>query len=310
MRFPFGLFMSVLLLSGCTTTSTSEVKVVVSTNILGDVVNEIVSCGGGSTDVLMPIGASAHDFSVSSQQVVAMTTADLVVLNGLGLESGLKKVINNVKAEGGRVLEVGEGVEPLEVSVDGEIEEHSHDHDHDHEHGEFDPHFWLDMAKMAKAALIIGQELSEITDTSNYEKCAEDLSDEILAKEASLIGELNQIPLEKRLLVVDHESFNYFASAYNFEVVGSLIPSISDNAQPSSDELAALVSLIQQRNITAIFVASENTKKLATALASEVGRPISVNTLYEGSLGEKDSDANTYLKMMEFNVKTIVKALS
>jgi len=306
MRFPFGLFVSVLLLSGCTTTSTSEVKVVVSTNILGDVVNEIVSCGGGSTDVLMPIGASAHDFSVSSQQVVAMTTADLVVLNGLGLESGLKKVINNVKAEGGRVLEVGEGVEPLEVSVEGEIEEHSHDH----EHGEFDPHFWLDMAKMAKAALIIGQELSEITDTSNYEKCAEDLSDEILAKEASLIGELNQIPLEKRLLVVDHESFNYFASAYNFEVVGSLIPSISDNAQPSSDELAALVSLIQQRNITAIFVASENTKKLATALASEVGRPISVNTLYEGSLGEKDSDANTYLKMMEFNVKTIVKALS
>jgi zinc/manganese transport system substrate-binding protein len=308
MRFPFGLFVSALLLSGCTTTSTSEVKVVVSTNILGDVVNEIVSCGGGSTDVLMPIGASAHDFSVSSQQVVAMTTADLVVLNGLGLESGLKKVINNVKAEGGRVLEVGEGVEPLEVSVDGEIQEHSHDHDH--EHGEFDPHFWLDMAKMAKAALIIGQELSEITDTSNYEICAEDLSDEILAKEASLIGELNQIPLEKRLLVVDHESFNYFASAYNFEVVGSLIPSISDNAQPSSDELAALVSLIQQRNITAIFVASENTKKLATALASEVGRPISVNTLYEGSLGAKDSDANTYLKMMEFNVKTIVKALS
>jgi zinc/manganese transport system substrate-binding protein len=284
------------------------VRVVVSTNILGDIVSEIISCGGGSTEVLMPIGASAHDFSVSSQQVVDMTTADLVVLNGLGLESGLKKVIDNVKAEGGRVFEVGEGVEPLEVSSAGVIEEHPHDRDH--EHGEFDPHFWLDMGKMAKAALLIGQELSKVTSDPNYEKCTQEVSEEILAKENSLIEKLNQIPEEKRLLVVDHESFNYFAAAYDFEVVGSLIPSISDNAQPSSDELAALITLIQEKNITAIFVGSENTKKLATALTTEMGRPIAVSTLYEGSLGTKESVASTYLKMMEFNVDTIVKALS
>lgn len=302
------MFVGFLLVSGCSSSSTSDVKVVVSTNILGDIVSEIVSCGGGSTEVLMPIGASAHDFTVSSQQVVDMTTADLVVLNGLGLESGLKKVIDNVKAEGGRVFEVGAGIAPLEVSSAGEIEEHSHQHDHDH--GEFDPHFWLDMAKMADAALLIGQELTEVTSDPNYEKCADGVSDEILTKETSLIQKLNQIPEEKRLLVVDHESFNYFATAYNFEVVGSLIPSISDNAQPSSDELAALISLIQERNITAIFVGSENTKRLATALSTEIGRPIAVSTLYEGSLGTKESEASTYLKMMEFNVETIVKALS
>ncbi|MFZ9309333.1 MAG: metal ABC transporter substrate-binding protein [Candidatus Nanopelagicales bacterium] len=308
MRRLITVFVGFILLSACTSSSTSAVRVVVSTNILGDIVSEIVSCGGGSTEVLMPIGASAHDFSVSSQQVVDMTTADLVVLNGLGLESALKKVIDNVKAEGGRVFEVGEGVDPLEVSNAGVIEEHSHDHDH--ENGEFDPHFWLDMGRMAKAALLIGKELSNVTTDPNYEKCAMEVSEEILAKENSLIEKLNQIPEEKRFLVVDHESFNYFATAYDFEVVGSLIPSISDNAQPSSDELAALISLIQERYVTAIFVGSENTKKLATALTTEIGRPIAVSTLYEGSLGTKESEASTYLKMMEFNVDTIVKALS
>ncbi|MFZ9693690.1 MAG: metal ABC transporter solute-binding protein, Zn/Mn family [Candidatus Nanopelagicales bacterium] len=308
MRRLITVFVGFILLSACTSSSTSAVRVVVSTNILGDIVSEIVSCGGGSTEVLMPIGASAHDFSVSSQQVVDMTTADLVVLNGLGLESGLKKVIDNVEAEGGRVFEVGEGIEPLEVSSAGVIEEHSHDHEH--EHGEFDPHFWLDMGRMAKAALLIGRELSNVTTDPNYEKCAKEVSEKILTKETSLVEKLNQIPEEKRLLVVDHESFNYFAAAYDFEVVGSLIPSISDNAQPSSDELAALISLIQERSIAAIFVGSENTKKLATALTTEIGRPIAVSTLYEGSLGTKESEASTYLKMMEFNVDTIVKALS
>ena len=308
MRRLITVFVGFILLSACTSSSTSAVRVVVSTNILGDIVSEIVSCGGGSTEVLMPIGASAHDFSVSSQQVVDMTTADLVVLNGLGLESGLKKVIDNVEAEGGRVFEVGEGIEPLEVSSAGVIEEHSHDHEH--EHGEFDPHFWLDMGRMAKAALLIGRELSNVTTDPNYEKCAKEVSEEILTKETSLIEKLNQIPEEKRFLVVDHESFNYFATAYDFEVVGSLIPSISDNAQPSSDELAALISLIQERYVTAIFVGSENTKKLATALVTEIGRPIAVSTLYEGSLGTKESEVSTYLKMMEFNVDTIVKALS
>lgn len=308
MRRSIFVFVGFILLGACTTSSSPELRVVVSTNILGDIVSEIVSCGGGSTEVLMPIGASAHDFSVSSQQVVDMTTADLIVLNGLGLEGGLKKVIDNVKAEGGRVFEVGEGVEPLEVSSTGVIEEHSSEHDH--EHGEFDPHFWLDMGRMAKAAQLIGKELANVTTDPNYEKCATEVSEEILAKETSLVEKLNRIPQEKRLLIIDHESFNYFATAYDFEVVGSLIPSISDNAQPSSEELAALISLIQERNIAAIFVGSENTKKLATALATEIGKPIAVSTLYEGSLGTKDSEASTYLKMMEFNVDTIVKALS
>ena len=298
----------VLLLAGCSTSTSTGVKVVVSTNILGDVVSTIVTCGGGSTEVLMPIGASAHDFSVSSQQVADMTAADLVVLNGLELESGLEKVIQNVKAEGGEVFEVGETINPLEVSSDGSVEEHSHDEDHDH--GEFDPHFWLDMSRMALASIAIGDKLTSLTGDHAYSTCAQDTSAEILAAERELKKSLDSIPSSSRLLVVDHESFNYFASAYDFEVIGSIIPSISDNAQPSSEDLAALVQIIQERNVKAIFVSSDNTKKLADALKSEIGKPIGVVRLYEGSLGMKNSVADTYIKMMLFNAEAISKALS
>lgn len=302
------LFGSILLLSSCSTATPTGVKVVVTTNILGDVVSEIVSCGGGSTEVLMPIGGSAHDFSLSSQQVADMATADLVVLNGLGLESGLEKVLQNVKAEGAEVFEVGEAINPLEVSIDGSVDEHTHDEDHDH--GEFDPHFWLDMSRMALASSAIGEKLSEITGEERYSTCAEDMSGNILASEKDFKEILDSIPASNRLLVVDHESFNYFASAYDFEVIGSIIPSISDNAQPSSEELAALVRIIQENNLKAIFVGSDNTKKLADALTSEIGRPIEVVKLYEGSLGTKNSGAETYIEMMMFNALAISEALS
>lgn len=307
-KFVFVLLGSVLLLAGCSTSTHTGVRVVVSTNVLGDVVSTIVTCGGGSTEVLMPIGASAHDFSVSSQQVADMTAADLVVLNGLELESGLEKVIQNVKAEGGEVFEVGEVINPLEVSSEGSIEEHSHDENHDH--GEFDPHFWLDMSRMALASNAIGEKLTTLTGDDVYSACAEDTSAQILAAEIELKRLLDSIPSSSRLLVVDHESFNYFARAYDFEVIGSIIPSISDNAQPSSEDLASLVQIIQERNVKAIFVSSDNTKKLADALKSEIGRPINVVKLYEGSLGMKNSTADTYIKMMMFNAEAISKALS
>lgn len=297
-----------LLLSGCSTSTTSGVKVVVTTNILGSVVSEIVSCGGGSTEVLMPIGTSAHDFSLSSRQVADMATADFVVLNGLGLERGLEKVLQNVKAEGAEVFEVGDSINPLEVSADGGVGEHSHEVDHDH--GEFDPHFWLDMSRMAMAANAIGEKLAKITGEDVYRECAASVSGHILASEAELKETLESIPSSNRLLVVDHESFNYFADAYNFEIIGSIIPSISDNAQPSSEELAALVEIIQERNVKAIFVGSDNTKKLAYALRSEIGRAIDVVKLYEGSLGTKNTGAETYIEMMMFNARAISKALS
>lgn len=309
MKSVASMILGVVLFSACSTPETTSVQVVVSTNILGDVVKDIVSCANGTTTVLMPIGASAHDFSISSQQAADMAKADLVVLNGLELESSLSDVIQNIKSEGVRVFEVGEVIDPLPLS-DEELHDHNHADEGAHEHGEFDPHFWLDMSRMAKAAEAIGNELTEITNDVTFENCANTVRDDILDAESNVESSLALVPSTNRLLVVDHESFNYFAEAYNFDVLGSLIPSISDNAQPTSEELAALVKVIREENVKAIFVGTDSTQKLANALRDEVGTKVSVVRLYEGSLGTANSGADTYIKMMQFNAKAISRALS
>ncbi|MEN9923445.1 MAG: hypothetical protein RIS09_959 [Actinomycetota bacterium] len=307
-KFVASFSFAVALMSACSTPETTSVRVVVSTNILGDVVEDIVSCANGTTTVLMPIGASAHDFSISSQQAADMAKADLVVLNGLELEAGLSDVIENIKSEGVRVFEVGAAVDPIALNTEAL---HNHNHEEDsHEHGEFDPHFWLDMSRMAKAAEAIGNELTEITNDVTFENCATTVRDDILDAESLVESSLALIPSTNRLLVVDHESFNYFAEAYSFEIIGSLIPSVSDNAQPTSEELAALVKIIKEKKVKAIFVGTNSTEKLANALRDEIGKHIGVIRLYEGSLGGANSDADTYIKMMQFNANAISKALS
>lgn len=296
------------LLTACSSQSNTGVQVVVTTNILGNVVSDIVTCAGGTSTTLMPIGASPHDFTVSSRQSAQMAESDLIILNGLELESALEPVIENIVSEGGRVLSVGQFIDPLpipEKTHDG----HAHEED-GHAHGEFDPHFWLDMARMAKAAKVIGEELLDITKDSTYRSCAETVSTEILNAEKNVQQQLSEIPAENRLLVVDHESFNYFASAYDFEVIGSLIPAISDSAQPTSEDLAELVKIIQARKVRAIFVSTEITEKLADALRGEVGSSVKVVRLYEGSLGKTGSGAETYIEMMQFNAQVIKEALS
>jgi zinc/manganese transport system substrate-binding protein len=295
-------------LSACASQSSSGVQVVVSTNILGSVVSDIVTCAGGTSTTLMPIGASPHDFTVSSRQAAQMAESDLIILNGLELESALEPVIENIVSEGGRVLSVGQFIDPLPVP-EKTGDDHAHEED-DHAHGEFDPHFWLDMSRMAKAATVIGEELLDITNDSKYETCAESVSTEILNAEKSAQQQLSAIPSTNRLLVVDHESFNYFAEAYDFEVIGSLIPAISDSAQPISEDLAALVKIIQARKVKAIFVSTEVAEKLADALSGEIGSSVNVVRLYEGSLGETGSGAETYIKMMQFNVQALSEALS
>jgi zinc/manganese transport system substrate-binding protein len=303
------LFIAVgLFLPACSSQSSSGVQVVVTTNILGSVVSDIVTCAGGTSTTLMPIGASPHDFTVSSRQSAQMAESDLIILNGLELESALEPVIENIVSEGGRVLSVGQFIDPLPVPEKTE-DEHAHEED-EHAHGEFDPHFWLDMSRMAKAATVIGEELLDITNDSKYKSCAETVSTEILNAEKNVQQQLVEIPAENRLLVVDHESFNYFAGAYDFEVIGSLIPAISDNAQPTSEDLAELVKVIQARKVKAIFVSTEATEKLADALRGEVGSNVKVVRLYEGSLGKTGSGAETYIKMMQFNIQAISEALS
>ena len=143
-----GLLASVLVACG---SDGERPSIVVTTNILGDVVSRLV---GDSADVqvLMKPNADPHSFGISAREAGDMQQADLIVANGLGLEEGLGSNLDNAREEGVDVLEIGEEIDPLPYASGGD-------------EGDLDPHFWTDPGRMVTAAGIIADHLAGAVDS-------------------------------------------------------------------------------------------------------------------------------------------------
>jgi zinc/manganese transport system substrate-binding protein len=330
------LAVSGLVLAGCGgATSSDETAagagptIVATTTMLGDVASQVASCAGGSASTLMPVGADPHDFAPSSEQVAELVEADLVVANGLALEQGLSAPLDAARDDGATVLEVADLVDPLEF--DGHAgeehaedehageehaedehagEEHAEDEHAGHEHGSYDPHVWHDAARMAAVAEIIGDTLAESTGDQAFSACGQQVRDSLLETDEQVRTILADVPDDQRVLVTDHDAFEYFAQAYDFEIAGVVIPGGSTLAEPSSDELANLVEVIQSKGVPAIVTDVAEPDALADAVAAEVGDDVALVELYVGSLGPSGSGADTYAGMMVTNAQRIADALA
>lgn len=320
------------------TADPGDITVVTTTTILGDVVDDIVECAGGTNTTIMPIGADPHEFSPSSADVAQMVQADVVISNGLGLEAGLTDALAGASEDGAEVIEIAAQIDPIPFGAAGDHsdeghsdeghsdEEHSdeghsdeghsdeghsdegHSDDEAHDHGSLDPHFWFDMSRMAKAAVIIGDDLAK-RGGAEFARCGQQVSDEILQAELAVEEVLATVPDERRVLVTDHDALEYFAQAYGFEVVGTVIPAGTTLAEPSSAQLQELVAILQKENVPAIFANTAEPSVLADAVAAEVGSDVVVVPLFVGSLGAPDSAAATYVDMMLANANLIAEAL-
>ena len=337
----FGLT-GLLALTGCVGTSDSALpektaletlSVVVTTTILGSVVRDIVTCAVGDDaglSVIMPMGVDPHDFQASSEQVALMVGADLTVVNGLGLEAGLVSTFETLSAEGNPIFEVAGEVNPLpfgrsdddhageeKASDDHAADEHAgeekagddHANEDEHGHGGFDPHFWFDMDRMATAAELVGVRLGAVGG-EQYVTCGESVGAEIRAAEGNIIRILSSVPSAQRILVTDHDALAYFANRYDFEVVGVVIPGGSTLGETSSQDLATLVSVMRDRQVSAIFGNQATNADILAVLADEVGSRVSVTEVFVGSLGGPGSEAETYIDMMTTNATRISQALA
>lgn len=298
-----------------------EPVAVATTTQLGSILDEVTTCAGASSATVMGPGDDPHDFSASSRQIAEMAGAELVVSNGLGLEAGLQTALDNAAADGARVLEVAEGVDPLPFGVHDEHDGHdghddqghgeqaAQDGHEGHDHGSLDPHFWMDVARMAQAAELIGDELAEATGEQRYADCGTEVSGELEGIDAELREILATIPAERRTLVTDHDAYAYFAEAYDFEIAGVVVPGGSTDAEPSSGELATLVTQMQQEGADALVTGAGAGNQLMQALSAETDGEVPVVELYEGGIGPEGSGAETYGDAMVLNARTLAEAL-
>ena len=188
--------------------------------------------------------------------------------------------------------------------------DHNHeDEEHHHEAGSCDPHVWMNPQNVMLWALTIRDALTEL-DPANAEIYAQNAAAYIatLSELDSEIGaKVDAIPPENRVLVTNHDSLGYFAAHYEFRVVGVVIPGGSTLAEPSAQDVVALIETISEQRAPAVFAETTINPDLAQQIADESGAAL--YTLYSGSLSDDDGPASTYVDYMRFNAETIVDGL-
>ncbi len=304
-RYFWGFFLILLfiLTAGCSPSKTpaagaSHIRVVATTSIIADVVQQIGDDHIALT-TLIPAGVDPHGYEPSPQQIAALADADIIFVNGFDLEESLLPVLEST-AEKGRIIAVSDGVEPIAFD-DTEQEQAGHPGEH-----HVDPHTWMDPNNVVIWTQNIEQALSQVdpAHAADYHARAEAYRRQLQELDAWIRAQIE--PLLPLKVVTDHKVFSYFARRYGIEQVGAIIPAYSSMAQPSAQELAQLEDAIRALGVRAVLVGNTVNPQLARQVAADTG--VVLIPIYTGSLSGPDGPAATYLDMMRYNVRAIVRA--
>ncbi len=300
--------------------SAAELKVVASFSIIADFAKNV---GGNRVEITTIVGpdGDAHVYEPRPADAVAVSKADVVLVNGLAFEGFLKRLIDTSGTKA-PVVELTKGVKPLRISDEPaghahpEAEEEAgHDHKaeeaHDHEghnHGEFDPHAWQSIKNAEIYVKNIAGAFCEVDKAgcATYTANSQAYIAKLAALNEKVKTEIAAIPPEKRNIITSHDAFGYFEHAYGLEFLAP--EGISTDSEASAADVAKLVDQIKHDKASAIFVENITDKRLMDQIAKETGLKVG-GTLYSDALSTADGPAATYIDMVNHNVDTIKAAV-
>ena len=271
------------------------VRVVATTTVLADMVRRV----GGSrvtVDSLVPAGGEVHTFDPTPSDLTRVADAELIVMNGLGLDDWLGRVAADSSTHA-TILRVGEGLDGVDY-LGG---------DPDHPDEAVNPHLWLNV----RYAMRYVERIAAALDAADPEHAADHAAGAqaylaVLAElDAWVVAEISAIPEADRRIVSLHEAFPYFAAAYDLEIVGTVLN--APGQDPSAGEIAALVEAIRASGARAIFSEVQFSPQLVAAIAAETGTTVEAD-LYNDSLG--DPPVDSYEGLIRWDVERIVAALT
>lgn len=311
-------------LVGCATPGTGEAssapRIVATTTQVGDFTRELVGESAEVTQLLTP-GQSAHSFDPSASQLVALSQADALVVNGGGLESWVDDAI---EASGfdGRLVDASTGIElfgtgdhdhddePVTETEHSDTDAPGRHDEHDHDGG--NPHIWTDPELAAQMVENIADGLVAIDgiDAADVEANETAYVDRLEALDEWIESNVDRVPAAERLLVTNHDAFTYFIDAYDVTFVGSVIPSFDDNAEPSAAEIDDLVAKIRDTGARAVFSEASLSPKAAQTIAKEAGVTVysGPDALYGDSLGAEGTEGESYLGSQLHNARLILES--
>lgn len=279
-------------------------KVVAIESFLADIAQNVAG-ERLKIDTLIPLGLDPHAFEPTPQDVVRVGEADVLIVNGAGYEGWLDKVLENAGGQR-RMIEASAGLTSRAPDRDAGAAAHD-DAGHDHA---TDPHFWLDPTNVVRYVENIRDGLSaaDPAGKTTYAANAAAYIAKLNELDAWIKVQIEQIPPARRLLVTNHESLGYFADRYGLKIVGAVVPSVTTEASPSAQQLAALADQIRSSGAPAVFLETGANAQLAQQLHDETGITI-VTDIAAESLTAPEGQAPNYLAMMRYNTDQIVSAL-
>ena len=281
------LLAAALLLGGCDAKKEPKDGFVVyaSFAVIGDFVKKIVT-EDTEVHVLVPPGMEPHDWEPTPQDMVRMSNADMIVLNGAGMENWMEKLKVSLP-----------DVPVLELTPDDFAEVHDHDHDHDH-----DPHVWLspqiaiEQVLLLQTALLTLDAKNAIWYTAQYDA----FTKEINALELAYHMALNDAP--HKTIVVAHEAYGYLCAEYGLTQVA--VAGLSPEDEPSLPRVAEIIDQIRAEGITHIFYEGGAPSKTTESIANETGvKLLPLSTL------EFLAEGEDYFSVMYANLESLKEAL-
>ena len=284
------------------TNSADKLKVVATFSILADMVQQL---GAKHVEVttLVDWDEDAHVFQPSPDDVKRVTGADLLLLNGLGFEGWLARMLTASEFNG-LAVEAAKGV-PL-IKQGDSAHQSFVVYRKTSKANVYDPHAWHSL----KAARFYAQNISEALITldpvheTDYRKNLQTYLDALDALDQSVAERLNRIPDEKKRLVVPHNAFAYLAKDYQLTIHS--LQGISTDSEASAADMVKLVRLIKALDIKAIFTETISDQRLIRVIEAETDARVE-GALISGALSREL--APSYLEMMRYNTDLIIRAL-
>lgn len=266
---------------GSNATDSSQVKVTATLGLFRDLVQQV---GGDRVTVstLVPNSADPHTYEPPPIQIAKLSEAKLVVMNGLNLEAGLEKIIQENASSSATVLQLAAGLPTLQDN----------------------PHLWLDVQNGMTYVERIRDSLASVDPAGAdvYRANADAYLAELRTVDAEVAAAVDSIPPERRKLVTFHDAYPYLAHRYGLQIVGFVVE--SPGKEPSAQQVSDLANAIRDQKVPAVFKEPQFSARVLDLAASDAG--VQVCVLYSDAL---DNNVKTYVDLMRFNANELTRCL-
>lgn len=276
-----------------------KLKIVVTTNILGDMVRNIVK-NKAEVTTLMGAGVDPHLYKATQNDITALMDADIIVYNGLHLEGKMGEVFERIDNEK-LVLAASDGIPDSLLITSNEFQ------------GSHDPHIWFDPTLWSMACEYITKQIASQDSINTEQITVQGLSyaNNMRGIDFWITQEMKRLPAEKRILITAHDAFGYLGRAYEINVKG--LQGLSTLSEYGLKDVTEMVDFIIANKVKSIFVeTSVNEQSIKSVIegCKEKGYELKKgNSLFSDAMGEPNGIGGTYLDMMKHNINSIIRGL-